>query len=97
MEVVGFLVADSMLSTHTTLVLTAEVHDEWINHLVEAGLSLRSVLVPFHGDVQVHVTVTDVTVPIAVDFRLLFSGEDAGLSDMLSSGLDDSVVGVSLE
>lgn len=97
MEVVGFLVADSVFSTHTTLVLAAEVHDEWINHLVEAGLSLRSVLIAFHGDVQVHVAVTDVTVPIAVDFRLLSIGEDAGLSYMLSGSLNDSVVGVSLE
>jgi hypothetical protein len=97
MEVVRLLVANSMLGTHTTFVITAELHDEGIDHLVEAGLSLRSVLIAFHGNVEVHVTVTNVTMAIAVDSSFLSLSEETGLSYMLSGGFNHSVVGVSLK
>lgn len=96
MEVVGLLVANSMFGTHTTFVFTAELHDEGIDHLVEAGLSLGRVLIAFHGNVQMHVSVTDVTMTIAMDFSFFSLSEETGLSYMLSGGFNHSVVGVGL-
>jgi len=96
MEVVWLLVADSMLSTDTALVVTAELHDEGIDHLVEAGLSLWGVLIPFHGDVEVHVAITNVSMPVAVNSILFSLSEQVGLLHVLSGGFNHSVVGVSL-
>jgi hypothetical protein len=97
MEVVGLLLADSMLSTHTTFLLLAEFHDEWIDQLVEAGLSCRIMLIALHGNVEMHVSVTNVTMTITMDFLLFFSCEQAGLSYVLSSGFDNAIVVVSVE
>jgi len=96
MEVVRLLVANSMLRTHTTFVFTAELHDEGIDHFVETGLSLRRVLIAFHGNVQMHVSVTDVTMPIAVDLSFFSRSEGTRLSYVFSSLFNDSVVGVGL-
>lgn len=54
-------------------------------------------LIALHGNVEMHVSVTNVTMTIAMDLLLFFSCEQAGLSYVLSSGFDNAIVVVSVE
>ena len=60
-----------MLGTHTTLTVSYEFHDEWVNDIVDALLEVK-IVIAWNTAIQVKVAIADVPITYSDDRLFLF-------------------------